>query len=383
MERHNHNGFPLILDVDIPADAHMTRDEFIALLRRIVDAIGAPCLIYDACNPDGKKMSAHIVCRHIGFRTSAMARAYAEWMLEQVRVWLTTGLVPFRGVLFDVHKWVDTGIPKLNGQFKLPGNTKLEVGKRAQRPNHQLLRDLVPLTGSERYEEILSWEEFDANRPWFYREEAAAMLRWPVMEPKQRKGKDAGPLVGFLPAFSITHAALRAYYATWNWEVCRTRYGTLFPCYMDYWHMETVQREGGVKLVDREGDPLVTVRVAPDPERWLVFNIHEDKCGAHSRHDSCAACWTKVRARAVALLEKLGDHLVHVYYTGGNGVHIWLELRTAVERFAFAGAGARKLLGSMGPGRLARLPGALHERTGRMSEHIRRTLDFAPPRTGE
>lgn len=371
MERHNPHGIPLIMDLDIPPSACMTRHEFITLLRRIVETIGAPCLVYDACTADGQKMSAHIVCRRVAFRTSEAGRAYAVWMYEQVRTWIVEGSVSFAGSTAEMDRWVDKGIPKLNGQFKLPGNTKAEIGKRAQRPNHGLELHLAPLHGRERYGEILGWDEFDANRPWLTLAEARAVLRWPMADT-----------VAVPPVFSLGYTQLEAYYATWSWAVCAARYGVLVPCYLDFAHMECKQGEGVVRPLDREGDPLVTVRVRPDPARWVVFNLHEETCAGHSRHDSCAVCWDKLRARARALLTRLGGHEVHLFYTGGNGVHLWLELRTDVERFAFAAPAARKLLGAMEIGHLVRCPGALHERTGRPSYPL--PLDMAtdvPPQS--
>ncbi len=364
MERHNPHGIPLIMDLDIPPSARMTRAEFIALLRRIVETIGAPCLVYDACTADGQKMSAHIVCRRVAFRTSEAGRAYAVWMYEQVRAWIAEGSVSFAGSTAEMERWVDKGIPKLNGQFKLPGNTKAEVGKRAQRPNHGLLLGMAPLRGNERYADILGWEEFDANRPWLTLAEARAVLHWPMADA-----------VAIPPIFSLTCTRLEAYYATWNWMACAARYGPLLPCYMDYAHMECVMREGPVALVDREGDPLLTLRVRPDPMRWVVFNLHEDTCKGHSRHDSCATCWARLRTRVQALLKRLEGHECHLCYTGGNGVHLWLAVRSDVERFAFAAPGTRKLLGAMEVGALVRYPGALHERTGRVSFPLPLTMD--------
>jgi hypothetical protein len=366
MERHNRHGIPLVMDLDIPASARMTRAEFIALLRRIVDTIGAPCLVYDACSADGQKMSAHIVCRRVAFRTSEAGRKYAVWMYQQVRDWIASGTLAFMGDTTEMWKWVDDGIPKLNGQFKLPGNTKAEVGKRAQRPNHGLVLDLAPLRGDERYEDILSWEEFDANRTWLYAEEVAAVLHWPM-----------AATVPIPSVFAITLTQMTAHYSAWNFGTLTARYGTLFPCYLEYGHVECIQREGPVLSVDREGDPLLTLRVRPDPARWVVFDIHEKACAGHSRHDTCRTCWAKNQARMFALLNQLGDQALQltVYYTGGNGVHAWLELRNEVERFAFAAPNARRLLGAMENGKLVRVPGALHERTGRASYSLPRSMD--------
>lgn len=369
MERHNPHGIPLIMDLDIPPGARMTRVEFIALLRRIVNTIGAPCLVYDACTTDGQKMSAHIVCRRVAFRTSEAGRAYAVWMYEQVCEWIATGTLAFKGDTSEMKRWVDDGIPKLNGQFKLPGNTKAEVGKRAQRPNHGLTLDLAPLRGDERYEEILSWEEFDANRPWLDASEVATVLHWPMADA-----------VAIPPVFSLSYAQLTTYYTGWNLGEPANPYGPMIPCYLDYGHMECTQREGIPRSWDREGDPLLTLRVRPDPARWVVFNVHVEDCvsGRHSRHDPCPRCWQANRVRVQALVTRLENHHTRVWYTGGNGVHVWLELRNEVERFAFAAPNARKLLGATEVGRLVRYPGALHERTGRASLCISSAMDWPP-----
>lgn len=132
--RHNAHGFPLVIDIDgkNAGDAGCSRAAVLAELRRIVNVIqvwiavlasdrspwlqrlvpSADVLVDDTCAPDGQAQSAHLMCRRVGFRTTEAARAFSQQHFAS--------------------PWLDRGIPKNNGLFKLPGNRKAQPGGRVQ-----------------------------------------------------------------------------------------------------------------------------------------------------------------------------------------------------------------------------------------------------------
>jgi hypothetical protein len=260
----------------------------------------------------------------------------------------------------------------MNGLFKLPGNTKWQTGKRGQRANHDLRVDLPPLSGTERYEEIMSREEFHANRPWLDEDEAAAAI-WP------RKDRH------LIAAPSLSLGWLESYYRTWNWPLLRKRWGEqLVPYYLDYDHMVSGPRKtvDDIPRVDKADGRLISVHVVPS-SRWLVIALDAECPGVHDRHDPCERCWGQHREN-VRRARELFSHRLEVIYTGGNGVHVWIEITKADERLTYASTGARQLMAKhtglpiVESGAAIRVPGALHEKTGRPSCPISWEMPWPP-----
>jgi len=117
--------------------------------------------------------------------------------------------------------------------------------------------------------------------------------------------------------------------------------------------------------------------------RWLVLNIDGRCAGVHDRYELCETCWSSHRRRvqdAQRLLMRTGT----IVYTGGNGVHVWIALSTPADAFVFAHAGARALLRdrlglpALDADAYVRVPGALHERTGRMSHMVSAGMPWPP-----
>lgn len=181
----------------------------------------------------------------------------------------------------------------------------------------------------------------------------------------------------------IRLSLLESFYATWNWDAVRDRWGdTLQPYYLDWDHMRPIVGMA-LALVDRFDERLLSVHVAINGSRWLVLNIDGTCKGVHDRHALCEPCWTAHRRRVHEALHTL-DRDGTVIYTGGNGVHVWIALATAADAYLFSRPGGRALLRDrlalpvLDAGAWVRVPGALHEHTGRVSHAIPRSMPWPP-----
>lgn len=180
LEEENYRGLPLVVDMETSESYPGTRPAFlqgvrdvVAWLRRELARCGgdaqAPIYVDDVCAPTGEKQSVHLLCRAFGFRTTAAAHGFVCHLQLHVPC-----------------AWIDVSKPSRNGCFKLVGNCKLEEVDqnlyRAQRPNPELREDLSPLMGYERWDAIVSWDEFWARRTWLDAAEADdPRLVWPTL----------------------------------------------------------------------------------------------------------------------------------------------------------------------------------------------------------
>jgi hypothetical protein len=372
---HSRYGIPLLLDIDFKPGT--TRDEVMRTLAKILEAVDAPCLVDDACSLPGQKPSLHIISRAVAFRNTKEAREYAQLLKA------------------TVSDAIDGGIPKSDGLYKLPGNTKAQVGKRGQRPNHACLYDMPPLTGQERYEDVVSWDEFWQRRPWLSEDEARK-AKWPMGAPVSLQPP---------PRALQQRDAYRQYYETqFDWANVLKWGRTLQLRFLDLNHnaimYEKVETYGSAEIVReaflRPGTrvPLALHALPPDLDRWLVFDldlrVHRDYGDCATRHsvndvcDTCMALARRVVARLRLRIEPaLGlAHPTLMYYTGSNGVHLWYELVTRAQVRTLSRISARRLffdrvikplqdawganeLQAGAKPQFVRVPGCLHDATSR------------------
>lgn len=373
------NGQPLTLDIDVKFFTN--RAMFLAVLRKIIEIVGAPCIVVDACSPAGLKQSAHIMSRHVAFRTTAEAREYALELQRVVLTWIRhtypnecaeeerfltadlmakryPGMNPASVVLTADDskaiesakcKWIDEGIPKSRGLYKLPGNIKCEVGRRGQRPNNALDPNLPPLPGNERYADIFSWREFYQYRPWLSESEASA-AHWPMVLTE--------PLPP--PRARLSPKSHREYYETqFDWSSV-LKWGTSLqlrtidledntPSFSHVRAFTSAEEVRAVFLRPGTRTPL-SIHVYPDMERWLVFDLDLRKhprygeCKTrHSRFDVCDVCMALAEVELHRLRGVMGVPPALAYYTGSNGIHAWYELTTLEQRRTFSRREARRL----------------------------------------
>lgn len=178
LEEDNVKGFPLLLDLDVPAERNVSRAAFVAEVQRLIGWLASTYslradtdfLVDDTfADAPGCKHSVHIMCRRLAFRTTDAARAFVTHVL--------------RGQEKFLH--VDPAVPQRHGNFKLVGCAK--SGRRnAQYPwRHDSGGAgggaLVPECDPRRqryapsYDRAISWYEFHARRTWIDDEDDAGL----------------------------------------------------------------------------------------------------------------------------------------------------------------------------------------------------------------